>query len=146
MTCDMLWGVNILSKFQLPSSYGFWFMISAGWNWPRHHSPESPGIHPEGGAESWLQPAQQLFSGGIDLVLALLPRDPCSPAWRNGSTLTPANSAPPVWIVVLWKKGGCCYVRLPLVLSFLVKGKTTGLLTQGKFPINQWVFKFLPDI
>ena len=23
MTCDTLWGVNILSKFQLPSSYGF---------------------------------------------------------------------------------------------------------------------------
>ena len=27
VTCDMLWGVNILSKFQLPSSSGFWFMI-----------------------------------------------------------------------------------------------------------------------
>ena len=24
MACDMLWGVNILSKFQLPSSYVFW--------------------------------------------------------------------------------------------------------------------------
>ena len=28
ITCDMLWGVNILSKCQLPSSYGLWFMIS----------------------------------------------------------------------------------------------------------------------
>ena len=28
MTCDMFWGVNILSKFQLPSSYGLWFMVS----------------------------------------------------------------------------------------------------------------------
>ena len=27
MTCGMLWGVNILSKFQLPSSYCLWFMI-----------------------------------------------------------------------------------------------------------------------
>ena len=29
MTHDMwhVWGVNILSKFQLPSSYGLWFMI-----------------------------------------------------------------------------------------------------------------------
>ena len=25
--CDMLWWVNILSKFQLPSSYGLWYMI-----------------------------------------------------------------------------------------------------------------------
>ena len=28
MTCDMLWGVNILSKFQLRSSYCLWYMIS----------------------------------------------------------------------------------------------------------------------
>ena len=27
VTFDMLWGVNILSKFQLPSSYRLWFMI-----------------------------------------------------------------------------------------------------------------------
>ena len=27
MTCDMLWGVNILSKFLLPSFSGLWFMI-----------------------------------------------------------------------------------------------------------------------
>ena len=27
MTCDMFGGVNILSKFQLSSSYGLWFMI-----------------------------------------------------------------------------------------------------------------------
>ena len=27
ITCDMLWGVNILSKFQLPSFYCLWFMI-----------------------------------------------------------------------------------------------------------------------
>ena len=27
MQCDMFGGVNILSKFQLPSSYGLWFMI-----------------------------------------------------------------------------------------------------------------------
>ena len=27
VTCDMLWGVNIFSKFQLPSSYCLWFMI-----------------------------------------------------------------------------------------------------------------------
>ena len=27
VTCDMLWGVNNLSKFQLPSSYCLWFMI-----------------------------------------------------------------------------------------------------------------------
>ena len=27
VTCDMLWGMNILSKFQLPSSSCFWFMI-----------------------------------------------------------------------------------------------------------------------
>ena len=27
MTCDMFGGVNILSKFQLPSSYRLWFMI-----------------------------------------------------------------------------------------------------------------------
>ena len=27
VTCDMLLGVNILSKFQLPSSSGWWFMI-----------------------------------------------------------------------------------------------------------------------
>ena len=27
MTCEMFGGVNILSKFQLPSSYCFWFMI-----------------------------------------------------------------------------------------------------------------------
>ena len=27
VTCDMLLGVNIVSKFQLPSSYGLWFMI-----------------------------------------------------------------------------------------------------------------------
>ena len=27
MTCDMLWGVNILSKFHLPSSYFLWFTI-----------------------------------------------------------------------------------------------------------------------
>ena len=52
MTCDMLWGVNIISKlfFWLTSSEGGF--LPAGWNWPRHHSPESPGIHPEGGAES----------------------------------------------------------------------------------------------
>ena len=34
-------------------------------------------------------------------------RDPWSPAWRKGSTQPPANSAPPIWIVVLRKKGGC---------------------------------------
>ena len=37
MTCDTLWGVDILSKFQLPSSYGLWFMISwrlGGKGWP----------------------------------------------------------------------------------------------------------------
>ena len=28
MACDMLWGVNILTKFQLPSFYGLWFIIS----------------------------------------------------------------------------------------------------------------------
>ena len=36
MTCDMFGGVNILSKFQLPSSYGLWFMIlwiSGGKGW-----------------------------------------------------------------------------------------------------------------
>ena len=36
VTCDMLWGVNILSKFQLPSSYCLWFMIlwrSGGKGW-----------------------------------------------------------------------------------------------------------------
>ena len=27
LTCDMFGGVNILSKFQLPSSYRLWFMI-----------------------------------------------------------------------------------------------------------------------
>ena len=27
VTYDMLWGVNILSKFQLPSSSGLWYMI-----------------------------------------------------------------------------------------------------------------------
>ena len=27
MTCDMFGGVNILSKFQLPSSYSLWFMM-----------------------------------------------------------------------------------------------------------------------
>ena len=40
VTCDKLWGVNILSKFQLPSSYGLWFMISCrlggkGWRTDR---------------------------------------------------------------------------------------------------------------
>ena len=36
MTCDMFGGVNILSKFQLLSSYGLWFMIlwiSGGKGW-----------------------------------------------------------------------------------------------------------------
>ena len=36
MTRDMFGGVNILSKFQLPSSYGLWFMIlwrSGGKGW-----------------------------------------------------------------------------------------------------------------
>ena len=27
VTPDMLWGVNILSKFQLSSPYGFWFIL-----------------------------------------------------------------------------------------------------------------------
>ena len=39
MTCDMLLGVNIPSKFQLPSSYGLWFMIQdIGWrtDWLNH--------------------------------------------------------------------------------------------------------------
>ena len=30
MACDMLWGVNILFKIQLPSSYGLWYLISGG--------------------------------------------------------------------------------------------------------------------
>ena len=119
----------------------------------------------------------------------------------SGSS-APANSAPPVWIVVLWKKAAAgllgrfpsssttkssplaghhptpnhlcslldivillprftsclCmtlhiykngmfgYVRLPLVLSLLVQGKTTGLLTLRKFLISKWVFKFPPNI
>ena len=29
MTCDMWWGVNILSEFQLPSSFGLGVMITA---------------------------------------------------------------------------------------------------------------------
>ena len=36
LTCDMFGGVNILSKFQLPSSYRLWFMIlwrSGGKGW-----------------------------------------------------------------------------------------------------------------
>ena len=36
VTCDILWEVNILSKFQLPSSYCLWFMIlwrSGGKGW-----------------------------------------------------------------------------------------------------------------
>ena len=28
MTCEMWWGVNMLSKFQLPSSYGLAVMMS----------------------------------------------------------------------------------------------------------------------
>ena len=28
VTCDILWWVKILNKFQLPSSYGLWFIIS----------------------------------------------------------------------------------------------------------------------
>ena len=56
MACDMLWRVNILSKFQLPSSYGLWFNISwrlggKGWrtDWLNHvgvcrTAPATPGL------------------------------------------------------------------------------------------------------
>ena len=57
MTCDMLCGLNTLSKFQLPSSYCLWYlilwrysdMISAPWvnchlwvSWPRGQLSELP--------------------------------------------------------------------------------------------------------
>ena len=56
MTCAMFWGVNILSKFQLPSSYVLWFMIlwrsgGKGWlNWSVNYeavnrtAPATPGL------------------------------------------------------------------------------------------------------
>ena len=60
MTCDMFRGVNILSKFQLPSSYRLWFMIiwrsgGKGWltellnYWMNHEAvyrtaPATPGL------------------------------------------------------------------------------------------------------
>ena len=58
--CDMSWGVNILSKFQRPSSSGLWFMIfwRLGWKdwmtesmnqWINHEAdcrtaPATPGL------------------------------------------------------------------------------------------------------
>ena len=56
MTCDMFGGVNILSKFQLPSSYGLWLMIlwiSGGKGWDTESvnhkavyrtAPATPGL------------------------------------------------------------------------------------------------------
>ena len=85
----------------------------------------------------------------------------------------PANSAPLVWIVVLWKKAAAGLLGMspapPLpnpalwqgitlpptisaptwTLSFCCRdspaaGKTTGVLTQGKFLISQWVYTVPP--
>ena len=56
VTCDTWWGVNILSKFLLPSSYCLWFMIlwrSGGKGWRNHlisdeavcrTAPATPGL------------------------------------------------------------------------------------------------------